>query len=141
MLSQAVRHAGQKRFDPAHTGSVTSSGTVTHASSKQVPEGQQLFALWRRSLGFPLPGFLLAALLSSSLLFPLGPRQLLGVCVCNLLFCCRWFVPGLWLLGLRLRRDEELDLLCADGDFIWLEPSFEMLQGALIGIKSIHKKL
>lgn len=51
-LSQAVRHAGRQCFDPAHTGSVTSSRTVTHASSKQVPGGQQLFALWSGSLGF-----------------------------------------------------------------------------------------
>lgn len=87
------------------------------------------FMEWKSGL-FPLPGFLLAAVLPCSPLFPLGPRQLLGVCVCNLLFCCRWLVPSLWLLSLRLRRDEELDLLCADGDFIWLEPPFEMFQGA-----------
>lgn len=62
---------------------------------------------------------------------PPGPQTAAWrMCVCNLLFCCRWLVPGLGLLSLRLRRDEELDLLCADGDFIWLEPPFEMFQGA-----------
>lgn len=41
-----MRHEGKLCFDPAHTGSVTSSKTVTHASLKQVPRGQQLLALW-----------------------------------------------------------------------------------------------
>lgn len=40
-----------KLSDPAYTGSVTSSKTVTQASSKQVLGGQQLFALWTGSLG------------------------------------------------------------------------------------------
>lgn len=62
------------------------------------------------------------------------------VCVwmseCDLLFCCRWLVPGFWLvsgswlLNLWFRRYETLDLLRADGYFIWLQPPLEMFQGA-----------
>lgn len=46
------------------------------------------------------------------------------------MFSCRGLELGLWLLSLRLWRDEKLDLLGADGDFIRLKPPFEMFQGA-----------
>lgn len=85
-------------------------------------------------------GFSLLPLSSSAV--PSGPHTAAWRrCACNLLFSCRWLGLGLWLLGLRLWRDEKLDLLGADGDFIRLKPPFEMFQGALIRIKSIHKKL
>lgn len=63
------------------------------------------------------------------------------VSVCNLLLCCCWFVPGCWLvlghwlLNLWLWRNQILDLLCADGYFIRLQPPLEMFQGAMKGQK------
>lgn len=87
------------------------------------------------------PTFLLAAAVKLSTV-PSGPHTAAWRrCVCNLLFSCRWLELGLWLLSLRLWRDEKLDLLGADGDFIRLKPPSEMFQGALIRIKSIDKKL
>lgn len=87
-----------------------------------------------------LPRFLLAAAVKLSTV-PSGPHTAAWRrCECNLLLSCSWLELGLWLLSLRLWRDEKLDLLGADGDFIRLKPPFEMFQGALIRIKSIHKK-
>lgn len=146
-LRQAVRCRGKQYLDPACTGSVTLSTTVTHASPKQVLRGPTAVCFVEWEGGLPLlPRFLLVALTSSPL-FPLDPRQLLSVCVsvcvcvCNLLFRCRWLVPGCWLFNLGFWRNQILDLLCTDGYFIWLEPPLEMFQGALIRIKSIHKEL
>lgn len=129
-LSRAAGHEGKQGFDPARTGSVTPSETAPHMPALSKSPGASSCLLCGVEVrAFPTPRLDFSSLL-------------LGVRVCNLLFCCRWLVvPGLRLLSLRLRRDEKLDLLCADGDFTWLEPPFEMFQGALIGIKSIHKKL
>lgn len=126
--SKLPKQSSVKLCDPAHT----TSKTVTHASSKQALRGQQLFALWIGSLGIFSPWISLCCGAVKLSTVPPGPRQLLGLCVCHLLFSCRWLVPGLslCLLCLRLWRDEKLDLLCADGNFIWLKPSFEMFQGA-----------
>lgn len=100
-LRRAVRQRGRRYFDPAHTGSVTLPKTVTRASPQQVLGGPWLLA-WRSGrLGFfPSLDFSLMLLLPRSQLFPLDSRQLLGVCVCNLLFRCCWLVPGRWLLNL-----------------------------------------
>lgn len=72
-----------KLSDPAHTGSVTSSKTVTQASSQQVPGGQQLSALWTGSLGVFSPWISLCCrALELSPVFPPGPSSCLAdVCV------------------------------------------------------------
>jgi hypothetical protein len=78
------------------------------------------------SLGF----FLLPSTAANLFTVPSGPRQLLCVCAYNLLFCCWCLIPSCWLLHVWVWRDQTLDLLCTDGNFIWLEPPLEMFQGA-----------
>ena len=102
---------------------IQDSHTCQPQASPQGPTAV-CFVEWERGLP-SLLRFLLAAPL-----FPLDPRQLLGVRVCNLLFRGCWLVPGHWLLNVGLWRNQILDLLCTDGYFIWLEPPLEMFQGA-----------
>lgn len=128
--SNLPQQSSVKLSDAAHTGSVTSSKTVPQAGSKQVLGASSCLLCELEVWALSLPRFLLAAAVELSAV-PSGPHTAAWRrCECNLLFSCRWLELGLWLLSLRLWRDEKLDLLGADGDFIWLKPPFEMFQGA-----------
>lgn len=137
-LRQSVRPRGKQYVDPACTGAVTLSDSHTRQPQAS-PRGPTAvcFVEWEGGLS---PSLDFSLLLHRALCCSLWTQDSCSVCVYNLLFRCCWLVPSRWLLNLGLWRNQILDLLCTDGYFIWLEPPLEMLQGALIRIKSIHKK-